>query len=75
MQGEKFDPDGGYVRAFVPELAELDSKYIHRPFEAPDNMLRRAGVELGKRYPRPIVDHAVARQRALTAHASLKGDE
>ncbi len=75
LQGEKFDPHGGYVRAFVPELAGLDGKYIHRPFEAPDGVLKRAGIELGEHYPRPIVDHAVARQRALDAHASLKRDE
>lgn len=74
LQGEKFDPDGGYVRTFVPELSKLDSKYIHRPFEAPDNVLKRAGIELGKHYPLPIVDHAMARQRALVAHASLKND-
>ncbi len=74
LQGEKFDPDGGYVRAFVPELSKLDNKYIHRPFEAPDDLLKRAGIELGKHYPRPIIDHATARQRALAAHASLKDD-
>ncbi|MGG6893649.1 cryptochrome/photolyase family protein [Rhizobium sp. BR 315] len=74
LQGEKFDPDGGYVRTFVPELADLDRKYIHRPFEAPDDVLKRAGIELGKHYPRPIVDHTMARQRALAAHASLKND-
>ncbi|WP_459459154.1 cryptochrome/photolyase family protein [Rhizobium sp. No.120] len=74
LQGEKFDPNGGYVRTFVPELSKLDSKYIHRPFEAPDDVLKRAGIELGKHYPRPIVDHAMARQRALVAHASLKND-
>ncbi len=74
LQGEKFDPDGGYVRTFVPELANLDSRYIHRPFEAPDDVLKRAGIVLGKDYPRPIVDHAVARQRALDAYASLKNE-
>ncbi len=75
LQGEKFDRDGGYVRTFVPELAALDRKYIHRPFEAPGDVLKRAGIELGTHYPRPIVDHAVARLRALDAHASLKRDE
>ena len=75
LQGEKFDPDGGYIRTFVPELADLDSKYIHRPFDAPEDVLQRAGIVLGKHYPLPIVDHAVARRRALDAHASLgKGD-
>ncbi|NTF41797.1 deoxyribodipyrimidine photo-lyase [Rhizobium rhizogenes] len=72
LQGEKFDADGGYIRTFVPELADLDSKYIHRPFEAPDDVLKRAGITLGQHYPRPIVDHAAARRRALEAHASLK---
>ncbi|MBN8954107.1 MULTISPECIES: deoxyribodipyrimidine photo-lyase [unclassified Rhizobium] len=75
LQGEKFDPDGGYIRTFVPELADLDCKYIHRPFEAPDDVLKRVGIELGKHYPSPIVDHAIARQRALAAHASLKHEE
>jgi len=75
LQGEKFDSDGGYIRTFVPELADLDGKYIHRPFEAPDDVLRRAGVTLGQHYPRPIVDHALARRRALDALASLKNDE
>ncbi|MBB5572358.1 deoxyribodipyrimidine photolyase [Rhizobium paranaense] len=75
LQGEKFDPDGGYIRTFVPELAALDSKYIHRPFEAPDTVLKRAGIELGRDFPRPIVDHTAARQRALDAHASLKKDD
>lgn len=74
LQGEKFDPDGGYVRTFVPELADLDSKYIHRPFEAPENVLQRAGITLGEHYPLPIVDHAVARRRALHAHASLRNE-
>ncbi|MBB6483599.1 cryptochrome/photolyase family protein [Rhizobium lusitanum] len=75
LQGEKFDRDGHYVRTFVPELAALDRKYIHRPFEAPDDVLKCAGIELGTHYPRPIIDHAAARQRALDAHASLKRDE
>lgn len=74
LQGEKFDADGSYVRTFVPELAALDGKYIHRPFEAPEDVLKRAGIVLGEHYPRPIVDHAVARRRALDAHASLRNE-
>jgi deoxyribodipyrimidine photo-lyase len=72
LQGEKFDRKGDYVREFVPELADLGDKYIHRPFEAPADILSQAGVELGKTYPRPIVDHAEARDRALSAYTSLK---
>ena len=72
LQGEKFDPDGRYVRAFVPELERLDPAFIHKPFDAPASVLEKAGIELGKTYPRPIVDHSKARERALAAYKSLK---
>lgn len=72
LQGEKFDGDGDYVRRLVPELEKLERKYIHKPFEAPKEVLKKAGVELGKTYPLPIVDHAKARERALVAYAALK---
>lgn len=65
LQGEKWDPDGGYVRRWVPELARMPAKYVHHPWEAPDDVLRAAGVVLGRTYPRPIVDHAWARGRFL----------
>ena len=64
-QGEKFDPDGVYVRAFVPELKNLPSQWIHKPWLAPEEVLAKAGVVLGKNYPRPIVDHDRARKQAL----------
>ncbi len=64
-QGEKFDPHGSYVRKWVPELKALPDKYLHRPFEAPDEILEKAGVKLGKNYPKPVVDHADARKQAL----------
>jgi len=70
-QGEKFDPDGAYVRRFVPELRNLDSAYIHRPFEAPQAILERCGVRLGNEYPHPVVDHKMARERALAAYKAL----
>ncbi|MBX4927349.1 cryptochrome/photolyase family protein [Rhizobium binae] len=73
LQGEKFDPDGDYVRAHVPELRTLDAKYIHQPFEAPKSVLGEAGVILGETYPKPIVDHAGARNRALAAYNAIKG--
>lgn len=73
-QGEKFDPDGAYVRRWVPELAKLGNKWIHHPWDAPAEDLRRAGVELGRTYPHPIVDHAEARARFLAAaNGHLKG--
>ncbi|HXI86161.1 MAG TPA: deoxyribodipyrimidine photo-lyase [Parvularculaceae bacterium] len=64
-QGERFDPDGDYVRRFVPELANVPSRFIHRPWEAPGEVLAKAGVTLGADYPNPLVDHAEARRRAL----------
>jgi deoxyribodipyrimidine photo-lyase len=72
LQGEKFDPDGSYVRRFVPELTKLPSKFIHHPWDAPADVLAKAGIRLGKTYPRPIVDHAAARDRALDAFRSIR---
>lgn len=65
-QGRRFDPDGEYVRRWVPELAKLDSKFIHAPWEAPELLLRVAGVQLGINYPHPIVDHKTAREEFLS---------
>ncbi len=70
-QGEKFDAEGAYVRKFVPELAKLPKKYLHKPWTAPLSILAEAGVKLGKTYPQPIVDHEFARKRALDAFKSI----
>jgi deoxyribodipyrimidine photo-lyase len=75
LQGEKFDADGAYVRRWVPELARLPAKYIHRPWEAPALLLAEAGVRLGHDYPAPIVDHAAARARALKALAAVSREK
>ena len=72
LQGAKFDTDGAYVRAYVPELAGLPNTYIHQPWEAPESVLRSAGVSLGRDYPRPIIDHRAGRERALAALAANK---
>lgn len=72
LQGEKFDPDGDYVKEYVPELAKLERKYIHKPFQAPKEILEKAGIELGKTYPKPIIDHGFARDRALAAYKAIK---
>lgn len=71
-QGDKFDKSGDYVRKFVPELKNMPDKHLNSPWEAPECVLQDAGVELGKTYPKPIVDHAVARQKALAAFAKTK---
>lgn len=71
-QGSKFDPDGAYVRRWVPELAKLPDKYIHTPWEAPPHVLEHAGVELGETYPEPIIEHKAGRERALEAFETLK---
>ena len=63
IQGEKFDPEGNYVREWVPEICRLPNKIIHKPWENP--------TPIGN-YPEPIVDHRVARRRALNAYQSIK---
>jgi deoxyribodipyrimidine photo-lyase len=70
-QGEKFDPEGGYVRRWVPELAGLGREHLHAPWQAPAEALAAAGVVLGKTYPQPVVDHMAARERALAAYAQI----
>jgi deoxyribodipyrimidine photo-lyase len=71
LQGEKFDPDGIYVKRWVPELDRLPAPFVHRPWTASKTMLTEAGVRLGETYPAPIVDHDVARRRALASWRSF----
>lgn len=72
LQGEKFDPDGVYIRKWVKELDDLPTKYLNQPWTAPNNVLQRSNVVLGETYPHPIVDHKEARGRALEAFEKTK---
>jgi deoxyribodipyrimidine photo-lyase len=73
LQGRKFDPDGAYVRRYVPELALLPDKYIHAPWEADVAVLAAAGVVLGTTYPHPVIGLGAGRERALTAYRKITG--
>jgi len=72
-QGEKLDPHGDCVRRWCPELKPLPDAWLHQPWQAPAEILARAGVELDRTYPRPIVSHAIAREVALEAFARIRG--
>ena len=71
LQGKKFDPDGNYVRHWVPEIAGLPDAVIHEPWKA--KALDAAGIRLGEDYPEPIVDHGAARDEALAAYQAIRG--
>ena len=72
LQAERFDPDFAYIRRWVPELAQLNDKWLANPWEAPDAELKKAGVALGKHYPTPIVALSQSREQALSAYAQIK---
>lgn len=72
LQSEKFDKNGNYLKKWVPELAQLPSKYIHAPWQAPISILNEHGIALGKTYPLPIVDLSQSRSDALTAFSKIK---
>jgi deoxyribodipyrimidine photo-lyase len=72
LQSKKFDPEGHYIRTFVPELKRMPNEWIHEPWEAPADVLKRAGVTLGETYPKPLVDHFEEKLLALKAYDRLK---
>ena len=72
LQGERFDPNGDYVRQWLPELAALPNKWIQQPFNAPADVLAAAHLQLPRDYPLPIVDLAESREYALGAWDQVK---
>lgn len=72
LQGKKFDPEGTYVRRWVPELKRLPIRYLHEPWTAPQAVLREAQIQPGTTYPFPVVDHQTARHQALEAYSQMK---
>jgi deoxyribodipyrimidine photo-lyase len=71
-QADKHDPHGDYIRRWVPELSELKTPWLFKPWEADEEMLSEAGVELGRTYPLPLVDLKESREAALDAYQSIR---
>ncbi len=71
-QSRTFDEEGRFIRMYVPELADTDVKFIHEPWAMTADEQRFAGVEIGKDYPAPLVDHAVARKRTLEIYGAFR---
>ncbi len=72
-QSERFDPDGTFIRRYLPRLAKLSNAAIHAPWLASEAELARAGIVLGRDYPKPIVDHEAARRVTLARYAVVRG--
>ena len=72
LQSVKYDPKGHYIRRWIPEIAALPTADIHQPWLASATTLAQAGIVLDQTYPRPIIDHASARQAALAAYQNVK---
>ena len=72
LQSKKFDEDGEFIRQYLPELKDLPDKYLHEPWDAPKDVLDKAGITLGKTYPKPMVNHSAARDRAMEAYQHVR---
>jgi deoxyribodipyrimidine photo-lyase len=72
LQGKKFDPQGDFVRQWLPELARVEERYVHEPWKMPEAVQEKAGCVIGRDYPKPIVDHASARLATLEAYGQAR---
>jgi deoxyribodipyrimidine photo-lyase len=68
LQGKKFDPRGDYVRRYLPEMANVPDEFIHEPWKMTLDQQNQFRCMIGKDFPAPIVDHALARARVLEAY-------
>lgn len=75
LQGEKFDPDGAFVRRWLPELANVPTRFVHRPWQMPSGVQRSSECIIGHDYPPPLVDHRWARERALAVYGQARFEQ
>ena len=71
-QAKKFDPDGRYIRKWLPELADVPQKFIHEPWQMPESVQNSSSCRIGQEYPAPIVAHHEARERTLAAYKNAR---
>jgi deoxyribodipyrimidine photo-lyase len=71
-QSQKFDAEGHFIRRYLPQLAKLPNDLIHTPWRASPVELAAAGLELGRDYPLPLIDHALAREKTLERYAAAQ---
>jgi deoxyribodipyrimidine photo-lyase len=72
LQGKRHDPEGTFVRRWLPELAHVPDPYLHSPWKMPDDVQRQVRCVIGQDYPAPVIDHARARERTLAAYAQAR---
>ena len=72
LQGEKFDTEGLYVKKWIPELKNIPKEFVHKPWEMEESIQEKFKTFIGKDYPKPIVEHAKAREAALNAFQRIK---